>query len=1186
MEKKKIVRLIRIKVLALLTILILFLLALQTPWIKNIARDRLIQELENLTSSKVRVESCEGIMPLSYDLYNLSFEFKEKKWLEIQRLSLNRSLVTLLLFKNKAMNLTVYKATLYSIPNFNPDAQITEFKWPKIPFSSLKINLDASKINIQESAFNLKVPQNLSTQLSIRFKQFGKVFNIKSSTRSDELDHVSLKTKLRGHQSFDRFHAEVDLKDHKHNLIPFYFGIEMPSIEAKLNLSGSPDAFLSFFNPEIQTQKNFRGSLKASAFPSVQDNDILSCLLNKKELKLDSEMVFDNEDGLVFTHVDLEGQSLLFNGQIGIARNYDLHHSYLEGEVRCLDFTGHWIDQPLEGDMRTYMRLIGHYNNPKIIGELRANSLIYKHFMAYDINSDFEYGKDQTKHTGRVNIKANLNQSPFIFTTSFDILNSNSYDLRNLEFSYGENLVKTQLLQKRGEIYQSTVDFDLQKIALFSTFIKKELHGDLKGEAVFDIDISPSGTMQIIDTQVCGSFIQLPKVNLSHFDITVNGKLPWSNYKLFQGDIYGSADLLSFQQYNWDQVKGFLNFGKKQIQYKVSASGDCALLSSGDVHLLKDEYKIHIRSLSGSLYHEPYDLMQPTTLEKKKNQIFFSPISLKIGNGQLYVSNQADKDDLNLTLKKFPLHTLSFFLPGFDMRGNVNLQAGFENISSSTSGSLKARFHNLSIQGQLRSKPYQGQIHASLEKRSLKGSLILYQNKKQIAESQFDLPLAFTFFPFKANLSMERKAELNLDYTGWLDPFTKMYLPQNHLIDGFVSANLHLKGPLNKPNMQGYFNLHRGYYENLFLGLVLNHIEMNIDSKKHHMYLKHFVADDGLGGKVSANGNLQLNFKEHLPYEIGATISEGQVIQFDFLTATFLGKLQFKGNLKRSFVSGNLKITDATVEIPGKIGKGMPILPVTYLYPKDGVECQASQKETPFPVYFDLKLDVLDKTRIRGRGLDSLWYGSLQITGSDQDPIFKGKLESKDGTFSFAGRSFELQSGLLSFAGKLGKDTYLNLNATHDINQHLISATLKGPLLAPYLTFRSEPPLEKRKILSLVLFGQEIEDLGPFQAISLTHSLATLSGVYTGPDLIDKIRKGVGLDQLSLGSLMTSDKDYTTVQIGKYITRGILVTLNRPISLDPAPFIITAYFRGGFQFQTFFDQEQIAKLQVQWRLNY
>lgn len=1186
MSGRKIVKFIQVKIFVLLAILVLFLLALQTPWFKNLARDHLLEELANITSSKVSVESCEGIMPLSYDLYNLSFEFKGEKWLEIHRLSLNRSLLTLLLFKNKSMNLSIHKAVLYSIPNLNPDEKFTEFKWPKIPFSSLKIHLDATKVDIKESAFNHKMPQGINAQIAVRFKQFGNVFNFKSDIHSEELDHVALKMKMRGHKGYDRFHAEVELKDHKRNLIPFYLGIAVPSLEAKLNLSGSPDALLSFFNPEMQTNKQFKGSFKVSAFPTVNDNDVLSCLLNKKELNLDSEMVFDNEDGLVFTHVDLEGQSLLFNGQIGIARNYDLHHSYLEGEVRCLDFTGHFIDEPLEGDMRAYMRFTGPYNKPKIIGEIKANSLLYKHFMGYDITTNFEYGYEKTNHVGLVDIKAILNQSPFVFASSFDILNEDSFDLKDVNFSYGENQLKTPLLKKRGEIYQSTVDFDLQKIALFSTFFKKELHGDLKGEAIFDVDISPTGTMQIIDTKVSGSFIQLPKVNLSHFDITINGKLPWSNYKLFQGDIYGDAKLLTFQQYNFEEMKGFLNFGKKQVHYKASASGDCSLLSSGEVHFLDEEYKIHLRTLSGKLYQEPYDLVHPTTLEKKKNQIVFTPISLKVGNGELYISNQSDKDNLSLNLKKFPIHTLSFFFPSFDMRGNVNLQADFEMISSKTHGSLKASFNHLTIQDELKPRYYQGKVEAVLDKRFLKGSLTLSQNKKQIAATKFDLPLSLTFFPFKAHLSMERKAEISFNYTGWLDPFSKMYLPPNHLIDGFISSSLHLKGPLSKPDLTGYFNFHRGYYENLFLGLVLNQIEMNVDSKSHQLYLKRFIAEDGLGGKVSANGNLTLNFKNHLPYEIGATISDGQIIQFDFLTATFLGKLKFKGNLKKSYVSGNLKITDATVDIPGKIGKGIPILPVTYLYPKDGIECQASKEEAPFPVYFDIKLDVLDKTRIRGRGLDSLWSGNLHITGSDQNPIFRGKLESWEGTFSFAGRSFDLQTGILNFSGKLDKDTFLNLQASHEINQHMISATLKGPLLAPYLTFRSDPPLEKREILSLVLFGQQIEDLGPFQAISLTHSLATLTGVYTGPDLIDKIRKGVGLDQLSLGSLMTSEKDYTTVQIGKYITRGILVTLNRPISLDPAPFIITAYFRGGFQFQTFFDQQQIAKLQVQWRLNY
>lgn len=1183
--RKRILKILQIKIILITGVFLAFMFALQLPWVKNYTTKKMVHELETLTESKISVGFTSGILPLSFDLHQIDFKNKGKTWLTIEKLALNRSLLYFIFSKRKTLNLTVDKATLYSLPEFTQSKKSTTFNWPKLPFASFNMQLSAVDFNIKDNVFNQKIPNDLLIDLRFNSAKYGKTFALKTTVESKELKDVYAKLGLKGFEKQNRLHASLEFKDPKNELGPFYLSTNFPSFESQINISGSPDAMLAFLNPDIQTDQTFGGSFLISAYPTNLDNDVLSCLLNKKNLSIDSEFKFENNEGLLLKHVDIKGAEILFNGQIALNRNYQLDHSYLEGEVSCLHFTKEFFNQALEGKVRGYFSFLGDYKNPKVNAELASDMISYKEFVAYQLKSTIEYEHKQKNHLGKFTLNTDLNQSPLNITTNCNFQNINYFDLSDFSLNYGNNKLTTSLIKKRKEIYQSTLDFNLEHLAILSPFYKKEIHGDVSGQAILDIDIHPEGSLQLINTQIFGSTFQLPNMTLRDFEVDLNGSFPWDNFKKFQGEIQGSGSHLQYLQFNFDDLKSYFNINEESITYKVEGSGNTAVRSSGEIIRGQEGWKLNLRQLSGNLYHHPYNLLAETSLDIKKEELSFTPVLMKIGMGQIYISEDKPASSLILKLNRFPIESLEFLIPKLEIEGEVDLDAQFENIFSKTHGNLKANFRHLQLGEDARREIYDGEVVATFDKDDFKGSVILKQNKQNLGNFTFDLPLSFSLYPLNYKLSYEKTSHMELKYNGWVNPLIQLVLPPNHILEGFASADLKLKGPLKEPNVTGFLNLHKGYYENLFLGLVLNDIELESDANKRYLILKKFTSHDGSTGKVAANGKLELNLNKKLPYEVNLKLINGQIIQFDFLSATFFGGVSLKGDLKKAYLTGSVQITAAEVNIPTSLGKGLPKLEVSYLYPRQEQPCQ-NKRESKYPIFFDLHVDVLNNTVIKGRGLDSSWAGKIDIKGTDSQPLFKGKLASQEGSFNFAGRFFILREGSIHFNGLLGKETSINLIANDQIDNYLITANLKGPLLAPYLTFRSSPGLEKREIISLVLFGQKVDSLNAFQGVSLTYTLASLSDIYEGPDVIDRLRKGIGLDQLSFGSLASGDKNTTTIQVGKYITRGILITLNRPISADPAPFIITAYFRGGFQFQTYFDEQQISKLQIQWRLSY
>ncbi|MCH9632463.1 MAG: hypothetical protein S4CHLAM6_07990 [Chlamydiae bacterium] len=1177
---------LRVKITVVALLFILAVAALQTPWFKNHIVEKISTELSTLTQSEVSVDSSEGFVPLSFNLYHINFMRNGKVWLSIENLSLNRSLLYFVFWKKKGIDLSIYQANLYSIPDYNPEEKLTQFSWPKSPHYTLNIKVNGQKFNIAESVFNQNLPSDLHFKMNFYLGRNGKVFSLKSFFESEALDQASLKFNIRGYQKQNIVHIDSELKDRSQTLKSFFKTLDLPPIEASVSLSGAPEAYLAFLQKDLHTNGLFRGSLKISAFPSNENSLLWKELLNDNNLQTSAEFYFDNM-GLLIKHSHIRGSNITLSGSGGLSRQYDFKETYFEGMLDNLNFTKHWLNDPVEGKLGALVTLSGEYKNPKINLKLESEHLAYKHFIARQFQSDILIEKYSSQYVGDYHLTASLNQSSLESTGRYTYCELNHCDFEDVSIKYGANSLNVHSFKKIKDIYQSQLDLDFKQIAIFSPLIKKEIHGNMKGSAALDIDVSSKGLTQLAQIDVEGSIFQYSQFNLSSYSISSKGEINWNELKDYQGETNLSSEQSKTKNLDWDSLNIYLKTSPNNYDYKLQTNGDFSVLSSGHIEKQDQLWQANVRQFNGSVDGVRYNLIHPTTLEYQKCQINFTPLLVKVGDGQIYLNKDSKDDSAQIDLRKFPIESLTYFINGFDVRGVASMKGTVNQISSQSQGSMTAQFSNLRVEDYQERSPYTGRLELTLNKKNLEGNCYLSKNPKDFARAEIKLPVSLTLFPWKFDLDTGSSAKANITYKGKINPFLQLLIPPNHLVEGYASIDMQMSGSLKEPNIKGQADFCKSYYENLFLGLVLKDVDLKMVAKGKSLYLENLHAYDSENGQISASGKIGLSLKKHFPYQIDFNIQNSQILQFDFFSASLLGKGRFEGDFRKAYLQGKFDMTHAEINLPNSFGTTLPRLAVTYVYPRKEASCSATQRATrPLPVYFDVDLNVLNQTLIKGRGLNTSWAGDVVIRGSDLHPIFKGTLHNQEGTFDFAGRLFELQEGTINLDGRLSKDTSINLSAANQINQHKVFINLKGPLLTPHLSYRSEPSLNQKKVLSLVLFGQTDEELNPFQAVALTHTLASLGGVYRGPGAINKLRKGIGLDQLSLGSLAHDNKDYTTIQLGKYISRSILITLNRPITADPSPFVVTAQFRGGFQFQTYFDQSAISKLMLQWRFSY
>jgi translocation and assembly module TamB len=146
------------------------------------------------------------------------------------------------------------------------------------------------------------------------------------------------------------------------------------------------------------------------------------------------------------------------------------------------------------------------------------------------------------------------------------------------------------------------------------------------------------------------------------------------------------------------------------------------------------------------------------------------------------------------------------------------------------------------------------------------------------------------------------------------------------------------------------------------------------------------------------------------------------------------------------------------------------------------------------------------------------------------------------GTYSFAGRRFDIDHGNVTFQGGLTNPA-LDISATTTVDSVTATIAIGGYAQAPRITFTSSPTLPQDEVLSRLLFGTSVTSLSPTQAIQLAAALNSLRGSGGGLNPLGKLRSVAGVDRLRVLGADENAGRGTSLAAGKYISNNIYVEI-------------------------------------------
>ena len=192
-----------------------------------------------------------------------------------------------------------------------------------------------------------------------------------------------------------------------------------------------------------------------------------------------------------------------------------------------------------------------------------------------------------------------------------------------------------------------------------------------------------------------------------------------------------------------------------------------------------------------------------------------------------------------------------------------------------------------------------------------------------------------------------------------------------------------------------------------------------------------------------------------------------------------------------------------------------------------------------------LKINLGQKLRLRGHGVDTGLRGDLVVSSPDGKLALRGVVRTEGGTVAAYGQKLEIERGAVSFAGALD-NPQLDVLAIRPNLDVRVGVLVIGPAQNPRIRLFSEPNLADYDKLSWLVLGRAPDGLGRHDTALLQRAaLALLSG--DGKSPTDALLEGIGLTDFSVRQ-SDGDTRETIVSLGKQLSRRWYIGYERSVN--------------------------------------
>ncbi|HEV7234515.1 MAG TPA: translocation/assembly module TamB domain-containing protein, partial [Sphingorhabdus sp.] len=384
-------------------------------------------------------------------------------------------------------------------------------------------------------------------------------------------------------------------------------------------------------------------------------------------------------------------------------------------------------------------------------------------------------------------------------------------------------------------------------------------------------------------------------------------------------------------------------------------------------------------------------------------------------------------------------------------------------------------------------------------------------------------------------------------YNGPADTLFSLAALADQSLTGNIGVAADFSGRVQQPRLTGVVRANDLVYENDVYGTRLTKLRVRGLFTNDQLEVTELSAQAG-NGTVKGSGFVNLSSAKGFPVQLNLDLDRARVARSELISTVATGQISVTNTPGGdALISGSLRLPETRFKIIRQGAAKVSTLTGIRRKPPAGRPRVSGDADAitslPSNWKLDIRLSAPDELYVSGMGLESEWSTDLRITGTTDAPRIAGELELVRGTLGFAGRSFELENGRISFNGGPATNPSIRVAAASDVDGTTVRVNIRGTGQNPDISFSSTPALPQDEILARILFGNSIGELSAIQAVQLAASLNNLRGGSGGLNPLGVLQQATGLDRLRILGADEKSGRGTAVALGQYITNDVYVEI-------------------------------------------
>jgi len=701
--------------------------------------------------------------------------------------------------------------------------------------------------------------------------------------------------------------------------------------------------------------------------------------------------------------------------------------------------------------------------------------------------------------------------------------------VENIDFVYGAARVAGGLMVAANGTPNGALKVNVDDFGAFRSFVGKPLAGGLNA----DISFEPRGSDVVAVIKGIGQNLMVDSTRIS--SVAIDARVDDLMKKpVAQGSARISGVKSGGLEIGTVTVDAAAADGATRLNVATAVAG-ASLQSTATIAVADGNVSVGLEKLQASSQGETLALARPVTITVRDGRVTIPEAVLASRGGRIVVAGSAGSDlDLRVNLEKVPALLISVVAPDLGAAGLINGNAVIRGPSASPAISYQLDWSGAALAA-TRSA---GLPPLSITARGATENNRITLNGNVKAAGDMNLTVTGSAPMGAGDLALQARGAIP---SSLLNP---MLGNGGATIRGTVNVDVNVSGPTSNPQIGGLVSTAGAIYNDPGLGLVLNDINLRARLNGKNVVVELLEATSSAGGKITGSGNVSIDPATGMPADVRIRANAFKINDKRMLDGEVSADLSLTGSLmKGPVLGGTVNIGRMYITIPEQLPKSIADLNVTHVNAPAKVQARVDRQKakesssSSLPIALDITINAGNQIFIRGRGLDVVLGGKVQITGTAANPVGIGGFQLRSGNLSVLGKRLEFREGTVDFLGSF--DPELNFAAQSSAGGVTAIVRVTGKASDPKFAFESTPPLPQDEVLSRLIFDKPLDQLSPMQVAQLSMEVARLGGLGGGPGLLDELRRGLGVDVLEFSG--DSEKNTAAVSAGKYVNDNVYV---------------------------------------------